>query len=115
MTFEQLDRSIDADSDSEDEIAEQAHMYRSKFYNMNSSKAINPLPVATAKSKESTDISHGMGGLSISLPQQPPRPAQPAESNPDSPLDESDDDENDPFGDSNAVYTPAGERGPPSW
>lgn len=30
MTFEQLDRSIDADSDSEDEAAEQAHLYRSK-------------------------------------------------------------------------------------
>lgn len=29
MTFEQLDRSIDADSDSDDELAEQAHMYRS--------------------------------------------------------------------------------------
>lgn len=32
MTFEQLDRSIHADSDSDDEIAEQAHMYRSKCY-----------------------------------------------------------------------------------
>lgn len=30
MTFEQLDRSIDADSDSDDELAEQAHMYRSR-------------------------------------------------------------------------------------
>lgn len=29
MTYEQLDRSIDADSDSEDELAEQAHLYRS--------------------------------------------------------------------------------------
>jgi hypothetical protein len=29
MTFEQLDRSIDADSDSDDELAEQAHRYRS--------------------------------------------------------------------------------------
>lgn len=29
MTFEQLDQSIDADSDSDDEIAEQAHLYRS--------------------------------------------------------------------------------------
>ncbi|KAJ4293711.1 hypothetical protein N0V88_005219 [Collariella sp. IMI 366227] len=28
MTFEQLDRSIDADSDSDDELAEQAHLYR---------------------------------------------------------------------------------------
>jgi hypothetical protein len=30
MTFEQLDTSIDADSDSDDELAEQAHAYRSK-------------------------------------------------------------------------------------
>jgi hypothetical protein len=30
MTFEQLDRSIDADSDSDDEMAHQAHMYRCK-------------------------------------------------------------------------------------
>lgn len=32
MTFEQLDRSIDADSDSDDELAEQAHMYRSTCF-----------------------------------------------------------------------------------
>lgn len=30
MTFEQLDRSIDADSDSDDELANQRHMYRGK-------------------------------------------------------------------------------------
>lgn len=30
MTFEQLDRSIDADSDSDDELAEQAHLYKSR-------------------------------------------------------------------------------------
>lgn len=30
MTFEQLDRSIDADSDSDDDLAEQAHLYRRK-------------------------------------------------------------------------------------
>ncbi|KAM3533524.1 hypothetical protein MY4038_003207 [Beauveria bassiana] len=29
MTYEQLDQSIDADSDSDDEIAEQAHLYKS--------------------------------------------------------------------------------------
>ena len=32
MTFEQLDRSIDADSDSEDEMAHQAHQHRSRSY-----------------------------------------------------------------------------------
>ena len=30
MTFEQLDTSIDADSDSEDELAHLAHLYNSK-------------------------------------------------------------------------------------
>jgi hypothetical protein len=30
MTYEQLDRSIDADSDSDDELAAQAHLYRSR-------------------------------------------------------------------------------------
>ena len=36
MTFEQLDRSIDADSDSDDDLAEQAHLYRSMCYLPNS-------------------------------------------------------------------------------
>ncbi|KAL6409536.1 hypothetical protein AUP68_05911 [Ilyonectria robusta] len=35
MTFEQLDRSIDADSDSDDELAEQAHLYRSMTHPCN--------------------------------------------------------------------------------
>jgi hypothetical protein len=30
MTFEQLDRSIDADSDSDDELAQQQHMYKGR-------------------------------------------------------------------------------------
>lgn len=30
MTFEQLDRAIDADSDSDDEMAEQAHMFNTR-------------------------------------------------------------------------------------
>lgn len=30
MLYEQLDRSIDADSDSDDDVAEQAHLYRSE-------------------------------------------------------------------------------------
>lgn len=31
MAFEQLDQSIEADSDSDDELAEQAHRYRSRW------------------------------------------------------------------------------------
>jgi hypothetical protein len=32
MTFEQLDRSIDADSDSDDELAQQQHLYKGECY-----------------------------------------------------------------------------------
>ena len=32
LTFENLDKSIDADSDSDDEIAAQAHLYKSKVF-----------------------------------------------------------------------------------
>lgn len=34
MAFEQLDQSIEADSDSDDELAEQAHKYRSKRWTL---------------------------------------------------------------------------------
>lgn len=40
MTFEQLDRSIDADSDSDDELAEQAHLYRSMYFRERSSRIL---------------------------------------------------------------------------
>jgi len=43
MTYEQLDRSIDADSDSEDELAEQAHLYRSMMSSRNFSFLCYPL------------------------------------------------------------------------
>lgn len=42
MTFEQLDCSIDADSDSDDELAAQAHMYRSTFSNCHFSLSFFP-------------------------------------------------------------------------
>ena len=41
MTFEQLDRSIDADSDSDDELAEQAHAYKRKYLFMLPRKSTN--------------------------------------------------------------------------
>lgn len=122
MTFEQLDRSIDADSDSDDELAEQAHLYR--------------LIAEKGKAPGSpTEPAAEMAGLSISPPPQPPRPAAPprpsARSKPSSaspppralpPRDVSDDeddiedeDEDDPFADRNAVVTPKVERGEPRW
>lgn len=123
MTFEQLDRSIDADSDSEDEIAEQAHLYR----------------MATEKGKQSmspnspSSPTSEMAGLSIQ-PSPPPRPTPPprpsAMSKPSmvhrspprlQPVQDDDDvseeeaDENDPFADRNAVVTPKVEKGEPKW
>ncbi|KKY33375.1 putative vhs domain-containing protein [Diaporthe ampelina] len=121
MTFEQLDRSIDADSDSDDELAEQAHMYR-----MMAEKGKSP----TSPGSPTT----AMAGLHIdSPPAQPARPAAPprpsAGSKPSSQLsvpgrppadyadasEDEDEDENDPFADRNAVVTPKVERNEPAW
>ncbi|KAI0120495.1 hypothetical protein F4776DRAFT_632808 [Hypoxylon sp. NC0597] len=120
MTYEQLDRSIDADSDSEDELAEQAHLYRMATEKHN--QAMSP----TSPSSPVSDMAH----LSIN-PSPPPRPVPPprpsAASKPtistrpapppdsDEEDDYADEDENDPFADRNAVVTPKVERGEPNW
>lgn len=104
MTFEQLDRAIDADSDSDDEMAQQAHMYK----------------LATEKGKEHEGATQQLAGLSINSrspaqekrPPQPTRPVQPPEEDED---DIEEEDENDPFADRNAVYTPAVEKPEPRW
>lgn len=91
MTFEQLDRSIDADSDSDDELAEQAHMYRSRFshlqlttpHDIPSAKIVSLNPtVMTDKSRSPTSPSFPsteMANLNITpaSPPPPPRPAPP--------------------------------------
>lgn len=121
MTFEQLDRSIDADSDSDDELAEQAHMYR-----MMTEKGKSP----TSPGSPTT----AMAGLHIDSP--PPQPARPAapprpsavskpSSQPSVPgrapteyadaSEDEDEDENDPFADRNALATPKVERTEPTW
>lgn len=127
MTFEQLDRSIAADSDSDDELAEQQHLYRS------TSPRPEILPgtdvratVATEKAKAGTpDVS----GLSINPPQQPPRPgSKPSSTSPTGagphrpprppvqpPPEEEEEDDDDPFSDKNVVETPAIEKGQPRW
>jgi hypothetical protein len=99
MTYEQLDRSIDADSDSDDEMDEQARAYK----------------LAAGKGKESADPSQTLAGLHISpstspvkrRPAPPPRSVQLPE--------EEEEDENDPFADRNAVNTPKVERLEPIW
>ncbi|KAI8306017.1 Protein lsb5 [Colletotrichum sp. SAR11_59] len=120
MTFEQLDRSIDADSDSDDDLAEQAHIYR-----MVTEKAKNSM------SPPPPDVS----GLSIGhtpspRPPAPPRPAPMSRPSPPVPAappkpprppvqpvqqDSDEEDDDDPFADKNALETPAHERGEPRW
>ncbi|KAE9380581.1 hypothetical protein N431DRAFT_432859 [Stipitochalara longipes BDJ] len=105
MTFEQLDRSIDADSDSDDELAHQQHMYK----------------VISEKGKEH-DTTQQLAGLHISKspsPEaRPPPPPRPVVQPPQEDEDEDDfeeEDENDPFADRNAVTTPKVERSEPVW
>ncbi|KAH9907497.1 hypothetical protein F4778DRAFT_722192 [Xylariomycetidae sp. FL2044] len=119
MTYEQLDRSIDADSDSEDELAEQAHLYR--MATEKGKQAMSP----TSPSSPVADMANL--NLRASPPPRampPPRPSEmskPRMAQPPAPqaahnddLD-SDEDENDPFADSHAMVTPRVERGEPKW
>ncbi|KAL2019184.1 hypothetical protein VTK56DRAFT_9984 [Thermocarpiscus australiensis] len=112
MTFEQLDRSIDADSDSDDELAEQAHLYR-----MMTEKAKGKEPSSPTSPRSSVS---GMAGLSINPPQSPrpappprpsaatkppmlpPRPTRQTAASDDDEQEEEDDEDN-PFADRNAV------------
>ncbi|KAI1801939.1 hypothetical protein F4811DRAFT_563601 [Daldinia bambusicola] len=119
MTYEQLDRSIDADSDSEDELAEQAHLYR---------MATEKHKQAMSPASPSSPVSD-MAQLSIN-PSPPPRPMPPPRpsaaskpviaprqaSPPDSDEEDyADEDENDPFADRNELATPKVERDEPKW
>ncbi|KAI0849758.1 hypothetical protein F5Y00DRAFT_49838 [Daldinia vernicosa] len=119
MTYEQLDRSIDADSDSEDELAEQAHLYR---------MAAEKHKQAMSPTSPSSPVSD-MAQLSIN-PSPPPRPMPPPRpsaaskpviaprqpSPPDSDEDDyADEDENDPFADRNELATPKVEGDEPKW
>ncbi|KAF5012559.1 hypothetical protein FDECE_1383 [Fusarium decemcellulare] len=118
MSFEQLDRSIDADSDSDDELAEQAHLYRMATMKGKEAMAKTQSPTASRP----PDISE----LAISpspthaAPPRPPPMSKPAHANPPPqpprPLAASkDDDDDDPFGDEHALDTPAVEHDQPRW
>ncbi|EKD15285.1 vhs domain containing protein [Drepanopeziza brunnea f. sp. 'multigermtubi' MB_m1] len=102
MTFEQLDRSIDADSDSDDELATQQHMYK----------------VMSEKGKEN-EAAQQLAGLSIGKrapppPRKPPRPVIPQPEEDEDDVEE--EDENDPFADRNAVIsTPSVQKREPVW
>lgn len=145
MTFEQLDRSIDADSDSDDELAEQAHLYRSMLITSSafmdgkgeqaSLTCKSRTPVTAKKGNETPPGSSSptspqppdLGGLNLNAaaaaPPRPPaatKPNAPPPPKPPRPIQaepesEPEEDENDPFGDKNVVETPAFERGEPRW
>lgn len=111
MSFEQLDRSIDADSDSDDELAEQAHLYRMNTGTHRS--AANPA-TPSARSLE-------LAGLTLNSSPKPAPPPVPRAPQPahgprvdqlKMPKQEEDDD---PFSDKNVVGTPPLEREEPRW
>ncbi|KAG8426012.1 hypothetical protein J3459_008516 [Metarhizium acridum] len=108
MAYEQLDHSIEADSDSDDELAEQTHMYR----------------MITGKAQEDRAAAQNvpdLSGLTLETapkhaPARPPRPAARRLSSATSEDEEEDDDDDDnPFGDKNVISTPAAEQGEPRW
>ncbi|KAI4606223.1 hypothetical protein J4E83_010244 [Alternaria metachromatica] len=88
MAFELMDKSIDDDSDSDNE----------------------------ERNVSAAEAAMGNMGLNESAPPKPPRPTSipmpPQRVEPDS---EPEEDEDDPFGDSNAVKTPFAEKGQPTW
>ncbi|PQE25403.1 vhs domain-containing protein [Rutstroemia sp. NJR-2017a BBW] len=100
MTYEQLDRSIDADSDSDDELAEQQHMYKCK-------QQMSNLNLGPKSPLSPTFSSHR------------PAPPTPVQSHhhaaPEPEEEEEEEDENDPFADRNALDTPATEKPQPAW
>ncbi|WKT47525.1 hypothetical protein QSH57_012430 [Fusarium oxysporum f. sp. vasinfectum] len=123
MSFEQFDRSIDADSDSDDELAEQAHLYR--MATIKGKEAMAKAASQSPTASQPPDLSE----LNISTPvhaapprpppmskphsNPPPQPPRPVAAAVAAPQDE--DDEDDPFGDSHALETPMHERDQPKW
>lgn len=113
MTFEVLDKSVEDDSDSEDDVWNGDHM-------------------SAAKAVRERDTAEGFAGLSFEHNAPPAKPARPGTSIPTSysngkgRLADSDDsesekeeveeeDENDPFADRNAVHEPRAERAGMTW
>ncbi|TGO54379.1 hypothetical protein BCON_0108g00250 [Botryotinia convoluta] len=109
MAFEQLDRSIDADSDSDDEMAEQAHLY--KMAEINNAERKAGRRASDATTQQLHDLTLGTGPLTG--PHSPTKPAhRPAPPTPvqttypraqESEDEEEEEDENDPFADRNAL------------
>ncbi|KAJ8119806.1 hypothetical protein ONZ43_g3325 [Nemania bipapillata] len=125
MTFEQLDRSIDADSDSEDELAEQAHLYRmATEKHKQSMSPTNPAsPSSPVSDMAALSLNQGVSPhraapprpSAQSKPPAPPRPVSPPSRRYETDDESADEDENDPFADRNAVETPMMEREDTRW
>ncbi|KAF4974348.1 hypothetical protein FZEAL_8746 [Fusarium zealandicum] len=121
MSYEQLDSAIDADSDSDDELAEQAHLYRmatlkgkedmAKAGNAQSSSTppdMSELSMSTSPAHAAPPRPPPMAKPGHSAPPQPPRPVA-------APVAPKDNEDDDPFGDEHALETPALERDQPRW
>ncbi|TQV97516.1 VHS domain-containing protein [Cordyceps javanica] len=124
MTYEQLDQSIDADSDSDDEIAEQAHLYKmvaaQKGRDMSVVTATHETPAVdrltlNEPSPVTARTPARLGPPPSRAAKVPPPVVAPGDDL-ESASDE-DEDEDDPFGDSHVVVgTPAAvERQQPRW
>ncbi|KAF7854607.1 hypothetical protein EAF04_010416 [Stromatinia cepivora] len=100
MTFEQLDRSIDADSDSDDDMAEQAHLYKMAERNKaerrgsDATQQLAGLSIGTKSPLSPTKASHRPA---------PPTPVQTTHPPVPESEEEEEEDENDPFADRNAL------------
>ncbi|KAJ3484793.1 hypothetical protein NLG97_g6970 [Lecanicillium saksenae] len=126
MTYEQLDQSIDADSDSDDEIAEQAHLYRmvaaqkGKDTATHETPAVDKLnlnePVPAAARVPSPPRTAPRPPASSAPPQHRQPPAVAPGDDLESASEDEGYDDDDPFADSNVVIgTPAVERHEPRW
>ncbi|KAM0439853.1 hypothetical protein ACHAPT_000950 [Fusarium lateritium] len=126
MSFEQFDRSIDADSDSDDELAEQAHLYRmatikgkeamAKAANAQSPTTSQPpdiseLTISPSPTHAAPPRPPPMSKPAHSAPPPPPQPPRPVVTN----VDDDDEDDDDPFGDKHELDTPGVERDQPRW
>ncbi|KAM3530619.1 hypothetical protein NHJ13051_001283 [Beauveria bassiana] len=135
MTYEQLDQSIDADSDSDDEIAEQAHLYKTlppptvvaAQRGKDASTAAThetpaadrltlnePSPVTANFSSGQTPLASAAAATTASPKTAHHRPPVVAPGD-DLESASEDEDEDDPFADSHAAGTPAVERSEPRW
>ncbi|RAL67324.1 hypothetical protein DID88_008084 [Monilinia fructigena] len=100
MTYEQLDRSIDADSDSDDDMAEQAHLYKMAELS-HAERSHTELRNSDAAIQQLSGLSLGQKSP-LSPPKIAHRPAPPTpvrSAHPPAPESEEDeeDDENDPL------------------